>query len=344
MTTLGPVERGLLVLYHRTTTDLDAGQLAQFLEPDAVAEVTGASLDQTIEDLRVALDLDLRRDRFAAALAYVLAVRADDGSADEALNLLGGDLLGRFSDVTDPLGQEAHLRSVVGRLGVTPLVDQDVADSLTSAFDPVVQVTLDGSGSYEVQGPGAEQAMMLLEIASMETHCNAREGEVVVNGVAQPVTLIDYEICHNAPFDRCKPGVDPRNWPLYNPSFFRRVDVVQGSPGASGSWAGIVQEQVGVLGTSPITTNLTVTYLEGPGMALTAYDLTPASTPNVPPDDGQVLVDHGVVALVDEGSHVRFRAVKVVALAKAGAVAPSWWLCPLWAHQVVLSGWWSWAP
>lgn len=342
---LTDAERAILFLYHQQApTELNGDQLRQFLaEADALAVEAETYVGAT--GVLAALDLGSRRDRFVAALGYVLAHRCLPGTPadDAALAALGAALLAHFPDITDPAAGEASLRDAIGRVDGIAEVSGDALASLTQAFDGVLEWTDNGDGTYTLAGVASEMAQMLLEIAQLAPRCSVEVGRIIVDGAEVEVTVLQGENCSNVSFDRAKAGVDPRNWPAYNPALFQRVDVVQGNATATGSWAGIVQERVGAL-SGPVVTNLNVTYTELPGLAVTAYDLTPASVTGIPSDDGKVVVDHGMVALYDEGDHVRFRCVKVVAFASTEppVTPPTEWLCPLWVLQILLAGWWSW--
>jgi hypothetical protein len=342
---LTDAERAILFLYNQQVpTELNGDQLRQFLtEADALSVEATTYVEAAT--LLTGLDMDARRDRFVAALGYVLAHRCLPATpaGSDALQAVGATLIGHFSDVADPVAGEADLRDAIGRLDGMATVDTDALDDLAAAFEDVLEWTDNGDGTYAFAGVASEMAQMLVEIAQLAGRCTAQTGRIQLDGKDVEVTVLQGETCSSVAFDRAKAGVDPRNWPAYNPALFQRVDVISGTPTATGSWAGIVQERVGAL-SGPVVTNLNVTYTERPGLAVTAYDLTPASVPGLPSDDGKVIVDHGMVALHDEGDHVRFRCVKVVAFAASEPpiAPPTEWLCPIWLLQVLLAGWWSW--
>ena len=301
---------------------------------------------EALADITAQVDLETRQGRYLANLAYVLALRIDEeglAPLTTEMNALGTKILERFSDIAIGQGgeQELFLQSGLRRLLTTPPeITTDVAGDLVNAFDPVLQTSFNASQGWKFDGPAAETATMLVELAAMSLHCDCRDGFVMLNGVKVPVLFCRFEICTQAPFDRCKPGVDPRRWPTFSPIMFQSVTVLSGSP-AVGDWQGVIQEVVGTLFTSSgagYKTNLLVSYHEEADMAVTAYDLAP-DDPSLLPDDNQIDVDYGFFSVTDEGAHRRVTVLKVVHI-KGKEEAPGKWLCPLNIMQSAMIGWW----
>ena len=332
---LSDIDLALVVLYRELTEDLGPDQLEQLGDAGQVQAFAETDVASALANLTEAVDLTVRFHRYAASLAYVLGVRLD--TAPNEVGALGAKLLDRFPDVVNPGEAESHLREAIQRL----LGDPHLTDDVVGAFRNVCNGALEAAlvdGTWSFTGTAAEAVTMLSELATMEVGCRSNDqGSVMVDGKRIPVTKVEYEMCTNAPWERSKAGVDPRNWPQYNPLVFRSIDVIVGNPATSGDWTGVVQEKVGPLFSgTPLRTNLSITYMERPGMAVAAYDL--AGSGFLPAGDGKVTVDYGFVSLVDEGPHRRFRALKVVHINDMPLSHN--WLCPLWAHQMVTAGWW----
>jgi hypothetical protein len=329
-------ELALISLYHALdTANFDVTQLG---DSDQSAHMS-ADPTVTLPALIEAVDMDVRRDRYAASLAYVLGVRFfnDTGTLEPELSALGGKIVSRFND-SDPFEGELALRSAVFLLSEDKAITQEVADFLTTAFEGKVEFSFDASSNeWKMQGEATEAALMLCELASMGMNCRSRKGRFKLGNTEVPVLVTECEVCTQAPYDRVMVGVDPRNWPVYNPGFFQSVNVVSGTPAATGSWRGVIQESVGALLTgTPIVTNLRVSYLEEKGVAVTAYDLAGDSA-NLPADDGSVKVDFGFFSVTDEGVHRRIRLLKVLRIENVPMPA---WVHPLWAQQLAAIGWW----
>ena len=73
---------------------------------------------------------------------------------------------------------------------------------------------------------------------------------------------------------------------------------------------------------------------EQPGLVATRS----TSSRDTAPDDGLVTVDRGFLSVTDEGAHRRVRVLKVYRI--EDLELPHDWLCPLWASQVAIGGWW----
>jgi hypothetical protein len=333
-----PIDKWLVSLYYALKPeDIDLQQLGaaeqhgEFSAPPFV----------NVRDLAAHIDLNVRQERYAANLTYVLGTRMleQDEMVGDHLATLGATILQRVG-VGDPESGEQRLRTVLRRIAEAPRVTDEVVNAFRAAFKGAFDAEFDGAAqTWNFTGPAAETATMMVEMASMQMNCQGREGRVRVGRRNVPVTVIEYEACTQSPFSRTAPGVDPRNWTIYNPFFFDSIEVLTPAPAASANqWNGVIQETVGALMTgNPVVTNLAVSYVEQPGLAAVTYDLAPKD-PSLKDDDNTVTVDYGVFAVMEEGVHRRVRMKKVVHIEGHGMNHE--WLCPLWAQQNAMIGWW----
>ncbi len=328
------IDAAIVVLY-RVLGEVDPAALGP--SPDFLD-----SPQTALTDLTAQVDLTSRQGRYLANLAYVLGMRIDDQNIESLtpeLTALGAKILERFPDVVNGVPLEAKMSTALRRLLVSPHIDQDVATGLEDAFNGALQTSFDNTtDEWKFAGAAAETATMLVELASLEIQCRCEDGAVRLDGARVPVLKCAFEVCTQAPYDRCMPGVDPRNWPVYSPIFFQSVDVLSGSP-STGNWQGVIQESVGALITgTPVITNLLVSYHEKPNMAVSAYDLAPDS-PALKSDDTTVDVDYGYFSVTDEGAHRRVTVLKVVHI-RGKEDVPTNWMCPLVLQQQAMIGWW----
>jgi hypothetical protein len=333
-----PIALGLVVLYHALIGDGDF-DLAQLGDPGQVDDLS-VSPKEALKDLVAAVDMNARRDRYGANLAYVLAVRCSKigvPDLDSHKQDLGRKIVERF-DAEDPAAAEMSLDNAVSRLVDFPQLTSDVADSFVEAFGTSVTYT-ELAESVHFGGSAAETVAMLTDMSCMdlELSMNSTPGSVTVGGRKIEVFKFDHEFCTPLSWERLKVAVDPRRWPVYNPGFFHSVQVLSSATvGAGPGWTGVIQESVGVMPTTgtPAVTNLTVTYHETTDVAITAYELGP----DVPghADDGRVTIDYGFFGVVDEGHHRRMRMVKVLHI--DGFETWPKWIWWLWAQQISLSG------
>ncbi|MEY2468834.1 MAG: hypothetical protein QOF21_1532 [Actinomycetota bacterium] len=332
------IERALIVLY-RDILDPDELDLAQLGTDAQVDAWRNAETAAVLDDLKAAVDLDKRGDRYAAALAYVLAVRRSKiqpslPSIEQQIAALGEALLERYEA---PPSGEADLRNALARLIDQPEISDEVGEFLLSAFGDALSVTDNGDGTLSFTGAAAEMATMLTELSSMQMACEAHNGTVEVNGVRHKVLSLRFEVCTQLPFDRSAKAIDPRRWPTFSPLFFQSVTLVDGVATSTGPWYGTIQESVGALTTgTPIVTNLLVSYHEEAGLAVTAYDLS--QDPMLLADDGTVKVDYGYFSVTEEGLHRRVSVMKVVSI-EGKEDTPPHYLCPLWLQQFGMIGW-----
>jgi hypothetical protein len=334
------VELGLVVLYRETTQDIDIDQLRRDDESDEILRYTDPVA--AIEGMIGNLDLETDRDRYAGALAFVLALRLHQQSGEDlvldAAEKLGRELLQVFRPPGEASTAATHLVDAVMRLLANPEVSEPAQESLRAAFGTSLAITL---GELEdtviMSGPAAKMATMLTELAALDLRCHSGTATIPVDGVEREVTLVDIEICTHASFEACRKGIDPRHWPECSP-YFQKVTVLGSAPPQTGSWHGVIEEVVGpALNGLYYTTKLAVSYVEQPGVVAMSFDLA-ADAAGPPPGDHRVSVDYGFSSVVDEGPHRRFRTLKVYRI--EDMTTPHLWTCPLWAQQVVMAGWW----
>ncbi|MDP1819049.1 MAG: hypothetical protein Q8K58_04045 [Acidimicrobiales bacterium] len=228
------------------------------------------------------------------------------------------------------------LRSIVERLEPGAPLTQDVFDELQEAFGDALEIR--GAAS-DVQvllsGDAGALATLFLELATNDLSCASSIHQVEVEGELRDVIFVEVDVCTNKSFDSCKRSIDPTRWPDANP-LFRSVDVLSVAATSGADWAGVIKERVGPgLNGKVYETNLSVTYLEREGMAITAFDLAPGP----PAGGGKVTVDRGFLSLTEEGTHRRIRTLKVYRIEDL-VTEPSW-ICPLWSSQLALAGWWD---
>lgn len=334
------VELALVVLYRDTTQDIDVDQLVTDAASDERLRHTDAVA--AIEGMIDHLDLTTASDRYAGALAFVLALRLDQqlpqAPVRNAAQKLGQELLQMFRSPEDASDGASELMDAVGQLLSSPTLVDGVQETLQRAFGDSLVITPGVlADTIVMSGPAAKFATMLTELASLDLQCRSDVARIQVGGAEREVTLVEIEICTHASFDACKKGIDPRHWPACSP-YFQSVTVLGGNPPPTGSWFGVIQEKVGpALNGSTYTTNLSISYVERPGVVAMSFDLADEAA-GLPPDDNRITVDYGFSSVVDEGPHRRFRTLKVYRI--EDMTTPHLWTCPLWAQQVVMAGWW----
>jgi hypothetical protein len=335
---LESIELGLISLYHALDPEeFDLNQLGDPPQVDNMSADPSVALPQLTE----AVNLELRRDRYAASLAYVLGVRylQAGGPIEAELNALGAKIVTRFGN-SDPYGSgESALRNAVSRLIGDATITTQIGDDMATAFEGKVRYTVDPeTGLWSIEGEATEAALMLCELGSMGANCSTRNAKMLLGGTAVEVLIIECEMCTQLPFERIKDAIDPRNWDDKNPGFFQSIQVLAPVPSPpGGTWNGVIQEKVGALflGT-PLVTNLAVSYFEANRVAVTTYDLA-ADSAVKEVDDGKVKVDYGFWAVTEEGVHRRTRLLKVVRIENTPWPA---WFHPLWAQQLLMMGYW----
>jgi hypothetical protein len=183
-------------------------------------------------------------------------------------------------------------------------------------------------------GPAARFAAMLLDLArNLPPRCRSRYQLAPVGGKDRVVTLVEVDACTSLPFDHIRERVDPRNWPDYNP-FFIDVQTIEGPDMTADGWRGVIREKVGPgLNGKVYVTDLAVRCVGQKQLMAVTFDLAK------PPDAAaKVTVDRGFLSVADEGSLRRTRVLKVYRIEDLDV--PHAWVCPLWAMQVALAGWW----
>jgi len=282
-----------------------------------------------------------RADRFGTAQAFVLGVQHVQGDERREahpehrahLEHLGRSLLNQYA--TRQPGPPEALVDAIDILTRAERVEE-AAEPLQAAFGGALHINVaEDTGLLTFQGMGALLATMLLDLATNLPKCWTREAQIEIDGVEQPVTMVEIDACTHAPFDRCKHGVSPLNWPNCNP-YFLSVKVQGQATPAEGGWSATVRERVGpAVNLSVYETDLVVRYFEQPGLATVSFDLAPKETRG---GDKRVTYDLGFVSVTDEGVHRRFRTMKLYRI--DDLATPLNWICPLWCWQVVMAGWW----
>jgi hypothetical protein len=320
-------ELALAVLHAEEGGEIDPDHFGPAFA-DVVAGTTPADAMATLAELASS---PLAIDRFAVAQGLVLGSRleARDGGLDEPLTVLAQAVVAAHGD-TDAApapAPAARLVDAVTRLQPGVTLDAVTYDGFVEAFGGALEVT-SGPAGIALSGPASTFVATVTELATNLLSC--RSAVHVHEG--RQVLLVELDACSNLPFDTCAKAIDPRRWPECSPMFISVAPVTTPVTTPTG-WAGVVREVVGIQGFGVYTTDLAVTYRREPGLALTAYDLADQRN-----DDGRVTVDHGFVSATDEGVHRRLRALKVYRI--EGLHTPPSWICPLWAKQAVMAGWW----
>lgn len=325
------IELALLVLLRATTGEID---LSQFQSPPLIDSVDGTTASEALAMVTAGLSSASPIDRFAAAQSFVLGLQLpDDPTSSELLAALGDQLL---STVGGDSNGGSQLRAALDLLRHEQQLNPAVLDLMQQAFGGALTVIPNSSELLTLSGSGSSLATMLVELvanfSSAVPKCRSLDVDDPISG--QHVTLVEVDVCTNQPFDKCKLGIDPLRWPQCNP-YFQSVTLIGAkTPDAGGGWAGVVKEKVGpALNGSVYETDLAVRYIDRPGVVCAAFDL--AATRN---DDGRVTVDRGFLSVTDEGLHRRVRVLKVYRI--SDLTTPHTWLCPLWASQVAMAGWW----
>jgi hypothetical protein len=329
------LELALVALYATTTEELGPDQLRQL----------GAGLVEVLGDLspndavaRAAQEVpeDGSMDQFAATQAFVLGVRTAERVNEQIGELQ--DLAGTLATsigVETQVNTAADLVDVVQRVQPREAIPGEAIEGLSQALGSALVVSGDpATGQIAFSGPAARFASMLLELAwNLPPRCRSLVQRVPVGGADRTVTLVEVDVCTDLGFDHIRERVDPRNWPRYNP-YFIDVRTIHGPDLTADGWCGVIRETVGPgLNGSVYVTDLAVRCVAQNQLMAVAFDLA------VPPGgDRRVTVDRGFVALTDEGARRRTRVLKVYRIEDLDL--PHVWVCPLWAMQIALAGWW----
>jgi hypothetical protein len=328
------LEGALLSLHHRLS---ERGLQLEQLIPDDVRRNELEELDPglALTQVAAAFSLESRAEVFGATQAFVLGSRRSaDPDVVEGLHALGGQLLRPYVD--DPGVAEVNRVVEVMQNIRHGEVTEATLDPLRDVFgDTLVDVTsVDGQVQFE--GPAGAFVGMLVELTLnlFDTHCRLLRGTVDLDGRKKDVTFVELDVCTGRPFARCAHAIDPENWQECNPLFFK-VDVREKSYSGDG-WYGKILEEVGPgLNGETYKTTLSVRCLSQTPQAVVAFTLAEGRYSD---DDRRVSVDRGFLSVSDEGTHRRIRVLKVYRIEKF--TLPHAWICPLWASQLALGGWW----
>lgn len=278
-------------------------------------------------------------EQFAATQALVLGTsrRANIANVAEGLEPLAVQLLRRYVPDADAQSAAA-LIDATAKIADLRGVDNDVIENLEHLFGDSLTSTTTVGGTVSFEGLASTFVAMLIELILnfFHTHCQLIPGMVNVDGKQKAATFVELEVCTGRSFARCAHAIDPANWQECNPIFFK-VEVLNHNVTNNG-WFGAISERVGpAMNGDTYHTNLNVRCLTTTKQQYTvAFDLAPDSV--MPHDDGRVTVDRGFLSVTDEGSHRRVRVLKVYRIKKFNQ--PLGWICPLWASQLVMGGWW----
>ena len=269
------------------------------------------------------------------ARLLVTAVQRGDARFRRPAEDLAAHLLSRFEALGRGSTDHRALVQAIGLLRPGEPIDGAALEALGSALRGVLDIAGgDDEPQVLMSGSGAELATLILELATNELSCTTSTHVIDVGGKQRPVTFVEVDCCTNRSFDDCRWAIDPRAWPAANP-FFRSVTVLGAIQQSGLDWCGRIKERVGPgINGKVYETDLDVTYVERPGMAVTAFDLAQVRT-----DPGQVTVDRGFVSCTDEGIHRRIRTLKVYRI--EDLTVPPTWVCPLWSSQLALAAFWS---
>jgi hypothetical protein len=318
--------------------DPEEVQLQAFFEPDqarVLGRSTVASLLQEVVEHGDPTD-PVERYWMARMLVDLRRRGPKRGPGREMLWELGRRLLQPYEDRGEGSTDLEALGLALDRLQERERLSADALELLGRAFHGVLEIS--GDVEHEqvlLSGRAAELATLLIELSTGGSlHCALQLHKVNVGGKPKEVIRVEVDTCTNRSFADCKRSIDPTHWPKANP-FFQSVTVV-GTPTKLGTdWCGVIKEKVGPgINGKVYETDLAVTYVERPGMAVTAFDLAPHRT-----DPGTVTVDRGFLSCTDEGVHRRIRTLKVYRI--EDLKMPASWICPLWASQLALAAWWG---
>jgi hypothetical protein len=277
-------------------------------------------------------------EQFAATQALVLGTsrRGNIANVAEGLEPLAVQLLRRYVPDADT-ESAAALMDATEKIAGLGGVDNDVIGQLEDLFGDSLTSTTTVGGTLSFEGVASTFVAMLIELILnfFGTHCELIPGTVKLKGKKKAATFVELEVCTGRSFARCAHAIDPANWQECNPIFFK-VEVLIHNVTNNG-WFGAISERVGpAMNGDTYHTNLSVRCLSTPGQYTVAFGLAPDSV--TPHDDGRVTVDRGFLSVTEEGSHRRVRVLKVYRIEKFKQ--PLGWICPLWASQLVMGGWW----
>ena len=331
------IERALLVLLRATTDEID---LHQFGAGPRVEDVERTTPTDALIALAAGMTSGRDIDRFAAAQGLILGLGLglDEAERDDPLRVLGGTLLASVG--AEPTRSAALLEGLRSFSRDQAVSEADDLVVFEAAFGGRLAIADANAEQLAFRGPGAFLAAMLLELVSLfagPPKCVS--APVPDRKTGSIATRVELEVCTSLPFEVCKARIDPHHWCDCNPYFVSVVDNPPCTKVGIADWFGAVLEDVGPgLNLEYYTTDLGIRYVEQARMAAVAFDLATFPSGGAPRGDGRVSVDRGFLSLTDEGTHRRVRMVKVYRIEHLDV--PQSWVCPLWASQVALSGWW----
>jgi hypothetical protein len=327
------LEGALLSLHHRLS---ERGLALEQLIPDDDRRNELEELDPALALTQVAaaFNPEARVEVFGAAQAFVLGSRrSSDPEIVDGLHALGGQLLRPYVDAR--AAEVDRVIEVMQNLRHGDVTESTLAPLRDVFGDTLVDVTsVDGQVQFE--GPAGDFVGMLVELALnlFDTHCRLLRGTVDLNGVKKNVTFVELDVCTGRPFARCAHAIDPANWQECNPLFFK-VQVRHIRDSGDG-WYGKILEEVGPgLNGQTYKTTLDIRCLSQTPQAVVSFGLASSRDPD---DDRRVSVDRGFLSVSDEGTHRRIRVLKVYRIEEFDL--PHAFICPLWASQLALGGWW----
>ncbi len=329
------MELALLSLYANATDELGPDQLGQLGE-DLAAVIEDMPATEAVARAAEDVPYEGSIDQFALAQAFVLGVRVPSLREEDigALRDLGNTLVSSVGVDTET-GAQDDLIGAVATIEPGSPIPPDAIVGIASALGSALVVTEGAApGQVEFSGPAARFAAMLVELAwNLPPRCRSRFDTVLVGDELKMVTLVEVDVCTDLPFAHIRERIDPRNWPTYNP-YFISVTTIKGPDMAGDGWSGVVKEVVGPgVNGSVYETDLAVRCVAQPQLMAVAFDLAERPT-----GDKLVTVDRGFLSVTDEGARRRTRVLKVYRIEDLDL--PHYWVCPLWAAQVALSGWW----
>lgn len=303
---------------------------------DVERELDQRTAQSLVEEILVRCDPADRVERFWLARVLVDLDRRGGPEVQQLADRLAEELLRPFEEEQAGSTSPESLRSAMRLLERGQPISHEALSTLSHAFNGVVQVSTDPQQErVQMTGKGAELASLLIELTTGGSlHCDMSTHQELVGGVAQEVIKVEVDTCTYRSFDDCRTSIDPTRWPDANP-FFQSVTIL-GTPTKSGSdWCGTIKEAVGPgINGQVYETDLDVTFVDRPGMVVTAFDLAKVRT-----DPGHVTVDRGFLSCTDEGAYRRIRTLKVYRIDNLSM--PSSWICPLWSSQFALAAYWS---
>jgi hypothetical protein len=316
------------IAFEHFGSDAQAAELREFPVSDALAALAGAVGSGRGPDVTAAVQ--------GLVLGSGLQSLDEDSVDRGSLESLADALVA----VTGASGSSAGEQLASAALGLQNgrFTDDEIREPLAAAFGDhlTVEPSLLDDDTTTLSGPAAEVAAQLIDISSVQQQVGC---EVWYRPDLE-VTSVFLETCTALPFDTCCQRISPLRWPDCNPYFASVTREGQCTDtSAPIGWFGAVLEEVGPgLNLSYYKTDLGVRYVEDGRTAATAFKIARAGNgTGGGGGDGRVKWDSGFLAVVDEGAHRRIQMRKDYRIVDLDV--PLDWLCPLWASQLVISGW-----